>query len=647
MCGISGLYNLNAAAKPVAQREVEVMMDLIAHRGPDAAGAWVSQDRRCGLGHRRLAIIDLTPSGAQPMHGANGTAIVYNGEIYNYPELKSELSSGWEFHTASDTETILAGYEAWGVDCVDHLRGMFAFALLDQRDGSLFCARDRLGIKPFYYAVVDGRFLFASEIKALLPFLPAVEIDRRGLQQYLTFQFTIGETTLFKGVSQLAPGHRLTIRNGEISVSKYWDVVYEADVYHTPKYFKDRLVDLMDDSIRLHLRSDVPVGSYLSGGVDSTLIAIMASKHDEAHANAFHGRFTDYPGYDESSYARAAAEASGKQLYDISITARDFTDNIEKVIYHLDQPAAGPGSFPQYMVSQLAAKHNKVVLGGQGGDEIFAGYARYLVAYFEQCLKAAIDGTYRDGHFIVTAETIIPNLESLREYKPMLTSFWKDGLFESHDRRYFRLINRFADLAGEISPEFLDQSQAMADFGAIFNNTDNVHNRAYLDQMLHFDSKTLLPALLHVEDRMSMAHGLESRVPFLDHPVIEFLATVPASVKFQNGKLKNMLKDVFSDVLPPVITKRRDKMGFPVPLSEWYRNDIADFVSDLFGSQAARERSLFMPNVLAQAAGKEQKFSRKTWGLMSLELWFRAFADRGAEYRALLNKPASQPESRP
>jgi asparagine synthase (glutamine-hydrolysing) len=642
LCGIAGIVGAGGRSGQPMPREVALMNRLIGHRGPDASGVWIDPRGRCALGHRRLSIIDLSEAAAQPMHAPDGRVIVYNGEIYNYIELRDELAASWTFRTSSDTEVVLAAHAAWGEACLDRLRGMFAFLIFDQRTGAAFAARDRLGIKPFYHAEVDGRMVFASEIKAILPFLPDVDIDVRGLQQYLTFQFTIGDATMFKGVAALAPGHCLTRSpDGRVSIRRYWDVTFEADVDHSTRYFERRVGELIDESIRLHLRADVPVGSYLSGGVDSSLVAILAKRHDSANANAFHGKFIDHPGYDESAYARTAAAASGSNLHEGVFTAQDFIDNIGKIVWHMDQPAAGPGSFPQYMVSQLAAKHNKVVLGGQGGDEIFAGYARYLIAYFEQCLKGAIDGTAQAGRFVVTAETIIPNLSTLREYKPMMAGFWKQGLFESHDRRYFQLINRFADLSDEIEPEFADNSQAFEDFAAIFNNRSNVHNRAYLDQMLHFDLKTLLPALLHVEDRMSMAHGLESRVPFVDHPLIEFLATTPASIKFKDGRMKHLLKSVFGNVLPPEILNRRDKMGFPVPLSEWYEGPLREFLNDTLGSMPARTRSILRPESVRRSAGGERKFSRKTWGLLNLELWMQAFLDRAHELRAML---AQQPE---
>jgi asparagine synthase (glutamine-hydrolysing) len=307
------------------------------------------------------------------------------------------------------------------------------------------------------------------------------------------------------------------------------------------------------------------------------------------------------------------------------------------VIYHLDHPVAGPGSFPQFMVSQLAARHVKVVLGGQGGDEIFGGYARYVLAYLEQCLSAAIDGTYRNGNYVVTIESIIPNLGLLREYKPMMKEFWRQGLFDPLDARYFRLIDRSSDMDGEIDWEALDKRRVFEDFCAIFNNAANVRKEAYFDKMTHFDFKCLLPALLQVEDRMSMAHGLESRVPLLDHPVVEFAATVPADVKFKNGSMKHLIKTVFAADLPPQILSRRDKMGFPVPLKEWFDGPLREFIADTFSTMASNPRPYINARAVLANFGREARFSRKTWGLLSLETWHQRFHDRASEFRRLLD----------
>lgn len=642
MCGIAGLVSLHGDPVNGAMQRLNAMSQLIAHRGPDGHGFWTSERANVGFAHRRLSIIDLTDSGHQPMEAPNGSVITYNGEIYNYLELQEELRGGWPFRSSSDTETILAAYEKWGTDCLTHLRGMFSLALWD--GDKLFAARDRFGIKPFYYTVVDGVFYFASEMKALLPVLPDIATDASSLAEYMTFQYTIGENTLFEGIKQLLPGQALTVRNGNVRVYRYWDVHYDIDWDHRAEWFGKRMRELLEDSVRVHLRSDVPVGAYISGGIDSSLIGILASREPASGRIGFHGKFMEFPGYDESDYARAACNDSGIDLREIEIVASDFSDNIENIIYHLDQPVAGPGSFPQYMVSKLASEHVKVVLGGQGGDEIFGGYARYLIAYLEQSLKASIDGSYKNGNFVVTPESIIPHLTVLQEYKPLIRQLFSDGLFGPLDERYFRLINRSADMTDEVDWTSVDRDAVFERFQGIFNSERNVRKEAYFDSMTHFDFKCLLPALLHVEDRMSMAHGLEARVPLLDHSIVEFAASIPADVKFEGGQMKNFIKTTFGDDLPRELTERRDKMGFPVPLKEWFSGELKDMVSDVFLTQKNRHREFFNSAAILSNFEQADRFSRKVWGLLSLELWHQMFHDKAADYRALLEQNVSTKE---
>ena len=640
MCGIAGFMSLISEPCRRPASSLLAMSSLIAHRGPDGTGDWTLPDHRVGFVHRRLAIIDLSAGGAQPMEAPNGTVITYNGEIYNYIELRNELSAHWVFRSTSDTEVILAAYDRWGEDCVSHLRGMFAFALWDSREQKLFAARDRFGIKPFYHTRQGATLFFASEAKALLPFLPEIATDSSALAEYLTFQYTIGARTLFKGIDTLLPGHSLVVSNGEVTIRRYWDVQYEVDFDHSPRFFESRFKELLTNSMNVHLRADVPIGGYVSGGVDSSLVALLASRHDHRNRDGFHGRFVEHPGYDESRYAREVAELAEMSLHVIDITAVDFINHVHDVIYHLDFPVAGPGSFPQYMVSALAAKHLKVVLGGQGGDELLGGYARYLVAYLEQSLKAAMEGTYKHGNYVVTIELIVPNLGLLREYKPMIREFWREGLFDDLDRRYFRLIDRSTDMVGEVDWSSLDKAGAFESFRTIFNNQDNVRKEAYFDKMTHFDFKCLLPALLHVEDRMSMAHGLESRVPLLDHPLVEFLATVPADVKFKGGQMKQLMKTSYGDALPKSVIERRDKMGFPVPLKEWFGGPLKAFVSEVFDQQRSRRRDYFNTDVVLENFQAASQFSRKTWGLLSLELWHQRFHDRAIEFKAMARMEA-------
>jgi asparagine synthase (glutamine-hydrolysing) len=632
MCGIAGILNLDGEPIPALADRLQAMNDRQRHRGPDGEGLWTHPRGHVGLAHRRLTIIDLA-TGDQPMTAGAGRWITYNGEIYNYLELRDEIGAA-EFTTSSDTEVILRAYERSGPECLHQLRGMFAFALWDERDQSLFCARDRFGIKPLYYTIVGRNLYFASEIKALTPFLPRIETDREALREYLSFQFCLAGKTLFAGVRELLPGHRLIVRHGQVQVQRYWEVFYHLDFDHTPDYFARRVSELLQDSVRVHLRADVPVGAYVSGGLDSGVVAAMARPHCRGEFVGFNGKFSYGFEYDESQYARDLAAACDMRLHERDISVQDFTAHLRSVIYHLDFPVAGPGSFPQYMVSHLAARHRKVVLGGQGGDEIFGGYARYLMAYFEQCIKGAIDGTMHSGNFIVTYESIIPNLVTLREYKPMLKEFWREGLFEDLDRRYFQLIDRSGHLDREIRWDDLGESDPFETFRSIFH-AGNVGKESYFDSMTHFDFKTLLPALLQVEDRVSMAHGLESRVPLLDHPLVEFVATIPSSVKFKNGTLKHLLRQVSTPLLPDSIMQRKDKMGFPVPLTDWAKAEARDFIHGVLGSARARQREFIDNRVVLSKLGAEPRFGRKLWGFLCLELWQQEFHDQHERFKAM------------
>lgn len=630
MCGFFGFVTGASRAGGLIYNELTTGLERIRHRGPDDTGQWVSADTRVGFGHVRLSIIDVE-SGAQPMHSEDGRyTIIYNGEVYNYIELRNELGAD-TFRTHSDTEVILRAFQRWGADCVNRLRGMFAIAIWDSLEKKLFLARDRFGIKPLYWAKTSTGFYFASEVKALLPFLERRQVNPGALSDYFTFQFCLGHKTLMDGVWQMPAAHYAVVSPGQApKPERYWEVHYDIDYDHTEKWFTERLTELLHDSVRVHLRADVEVGSYVSGGVDSSLVAALARDvRPEGRFQAFNGRFLDGQDYDESHYAAALADENGMQLHVADIGERDFVDHIAKVIWHLDQPTAGPGSFPQYMVSKRVGENVKVVLGGQGGDEIFGGYARYLVAYFEQCIKGGIEGTLHNGNYLVTYESIIPNLETLRQYKPMLREFWASGLFGERDERYWRLVNRANTFGGILATGVLDQRATLEEFKQIFWG-QNVGKESYFDSMTHFDFKTLLPALLQVEDRMSMAHGVEARVPFLDHPLVEFAATIPADIKFKNGELKRLLKNVFAARLPEQIRNRKDKMGFPVPLNKWLKDGGAarEFVGDILGSERARTRPYLAEGLSIDAVLDGQSaYGRNLWALLSLELWHRQFVD--------------------
>jgi asparagine synthase (glutamine-hydrolysing) len=634
MCGIAGIFDTKKRKIEGLHQKLSVMGDLIAHRGPDAHGLWSNDTRNIGFAHRRLSILDLSSEADQPMQAATGDVIVFNGEIYNYLELKEALRPHWSFQTDSDTEVILAAYRVYGVDCVKYFKGMFAFALWDGE--KLFCARDHFGIKPFYYTRQSDVLYFASESKALLPFLPALTTNRQAFVEYVTFQYPMGEQTLFEHVHQLEPAHAMLITPEGMKNWRYWDVHYQIDYSREEAYFSNRLEELLSESVALHLRADVNVGAYVSGGVDSSLIGLLASEEKKSALPFFHGRFLEGAQYDESAYAKHVANQSNSTLHICDMTANDFEQTLQRVMYHLDFPVAGPGVFPQYMVSEMAAKHVKVVLGGQGGDEIFGGYARYVIAYFEQCIKAAIEGSYKTGRFVVTAESIIPNLEVLKAYKPLLKRFWSQGLFESLEKRYFSLVNRAPDLADEVNLNALEQEYVYHQFLDVFSAAKFEKAESYFDSMTHFDFKCLLPGLLHVEDRMSMAHGLEARVPFLYHPLIEFMATIPANIKFKDGRMKHLLKQTFSRILPSQVLSRKDKMGFPVPLTEWMQGGTKAYFLDILSSGVRRQNGFIDYRHVMADFEKSEQFSRKQWGFLCYEVWQQQFHDQAASYRHLL-----------
>lgn len=629
MCGIAAILGDGRDLTdrlPVMQR----MLTALTHRGPDGEGT-IHVDNQAILGHTRLAIIDIE-HGQQPMCSSDGRyTLIFNGEIYNYLELRQSLiQKGHHFDTFSDTEVLLRLLVESGTEAVNVLNGMFAFVFHDRETGEWIAARDAFGIKPLYLAESGGDLLFASEIKALLEH-PALRParDEEALQQYLSLQLCLDDRTMFAGVRKVKPGFLLVGRGSEITKQIcFWDTNYVIDQYHTEEYFIDRLRALLEDSVRLQIRSDVPLGGYLSGGVDSSLVCALASAHLDAPMPMFHGRFDESPAYDESEYAKIAASEAKGMYNETTIAATDFVESLPGLIRALDEPLAGPGLLPQFCVSRMARERVKVVLGGQGGDEIFGGYARYLVGYLEQALKGSIFETQEEGRHLVTLESIIPQLPLLKQYQPLLAKFWRDGLFESMDARYFRLIDRSSDLNASLAPDLLasfDSEAVFGEFQKVFNHPDTT---SYINKMTHFDQKTLLPALLQVEDRVSMSVSLEARVPLLDTRIVDLVTTMPPPLKFQGGRSKYVLKKATHTLLPQKILDRKDKMGFPVPLSEWMRRGpVRDFVGDILLSRRSLERGVFRPQSLERLMTSQGVGARPLWGALSLELWHREFID--------------------
>ena len=634
MCGIAGIVEFNNLDEKL-QSKLEVMGNILAHRGPDDKGIWIHENLNIGFTHRRLSIIDLSTAGKQPMSDNGGNWIIFNGEIYNYKQIALELNVN-QFKSKSDTEVILLAYRKWGRKCLNKFRGMFAFVIWDEDKKELFCARDHFGIKPFYYFTYGEKFYFASEIKALLPFKSEIKTNKEGFKDYLTFQLCLNGKTLFEGIEELKPASFLTFSKNKLKIQTYWEVFYEPDFSKSEKYFQKKFTELLTNSVQAHMVGDVPVGAYISGGYDSSSIGSIANSFSNGNFIGFTGKFSKHgEQFDESIYASLVANQNNFELKSIDISSNDFIDNISKVIYHLDHPVAGPGSFSQYMVSKLASKYMKVVVGGQGGDEIFGGYTRYLIAYFEQCIKAAIEGNANSGNFVVTYESIIPNLIALKNYKPMIQQFWRDGLFDSMDNRYFNLINRAPNLNREINWTELEPYSSREDFLRIFNG-ENFRKESYFDRMTHFDFKTLLPGLLHVEDRMSMAHGLESRVPLIDRKIVELAAKVPANIKFKNGEMKYLFKKIVKPFLPKKVYNRKDKMGFPTPINDWFKGELKEFVLDILGSKKAMSREFINNKFASKQIENESKFGRNLWALISLELWHNEFHDKSNYYKKLI-----------
>jgi asparagine synthase (glutamine-hydrolysing) len=639
MCAIAGIISLDGNPIQLLELKLKMMLKILTHRGIDDCGLWQDPSNSIGFAHNRLSIQDLDAHAKQPMvNNNNGNVIVYNGEIYNHSELRKQYFPLDKFYTNSDTETLLTLYEKFGIEMLHKLDGMYSFAIFNKSSREVTFVRDRLGIKPFYYLVSDRVIYFASEAKALIPFLNSIDTNPYAFKEYLTFQYGLTNHTMFNNIERLSPGCTLSIKDSQITIKKYWDLHYSINFDMTEEYAKDKLISILSTTIKNHGVSDVDIGSFVSGGIDSSLIYALTRANPTSSKHAFNGAFKGLVEYDESIYASRQVEMYDGHLHEVEINSDDFINNIRNVIYHLDYPVAGPGSFAQYMVAKAASSHVKVIYAGQGGDELFGGYARYILAYFEQCIKASINGEYDPKKYILTIESIIPNLRVLKQYSPMIKEFWREGLFDHMDLRYFRLINRSNDMINEINWDELDSFNIFNDFELKFNKDHDKSNGSYFDKMSRFDLKYLIPALLHVEDRVTMAHGLESRVPLLDHKLVEFMASVPANIKYKNGNMKYLLKSTFADKIHPSILNRVDKMGFPVPISEWCKSNILEFINDLLSTMKSKNRPFINSDSIRHVSSHTNINNRKLWALISLELWYQEYHDKSMMWGKMLEK---------
>jgi len=630
MCGIAGFVSC-AQLGPDARERVVSMRDVIAHRGPDEAGLHL--DSRAALGHRRLSIVDLK-TGQQPLSNEDGTIrVIFNGEIYNHADIRPELEArGHRYRTHSDTETIVHAYEEWGDDCVHRFRGMFAFAIWDSTRARLLLVRDRLGVKPLYWTRQRDLLLFGSEIKAILASGYVQPEARLGaLPEYLATRSTSGDETLFNGIHRLPPGHRLVFEHGEVTITEYWDVpAGRTQKLRDGRDVVDQFQDLFTESVKLRLMSDVPLGVFLSGGLDSSAIAAtMAGLVDqpiETFSVAFKQR-----AFSELTYAREVSTAIGANSHEVVIDDADYFGALPKLVWHEDEPIAHPSSVPLYFVSEMAKKFVTVVLTGEGSDELLAGYGRYPRILWNwragRLYDTAVPGHLRSA----IAEKVVPMLP------PKLARFAGRsflGIDRSPESMVFdsfasvRLCEQRALLSGDFR-NAVTASRAYGPSLAYFRTPPE--GATLLDRILYADMKTYLVELLMKQDQMSMAASIESRVPFLDHKLVEFAASLPDSWKLKGLTTKRVLREAMKNVLPASILNR-PKMGFPVPLGAWLRGGWNSVAADVLLDRQARERGITDPAAVEQllrdhAAGRVNGTDR-LWSLLNLELWFRTFIDK-------------------
>jgi asparagine synthase (glutamine-hydrolysing) len=643
MCGICGTAGF---AEP---HLLERMTDLMAHRGPDDRGVFITPDSMFGLAYCRLSIIDLSPAGHMPMGNENDVVwLTYNGEIYNFSSLRAELEAlGHYFRSHTDSEVLVHGYEQWGLDLLNRLNGMFALALLDlrKRPAKLLLARDRFGIKPLYYTTLNGRLIFASEIKAILS-VPGVprEVDLASLHRYLAFLWVPGPETMFKHIYKLSPGHYLEWCDGRHSIRSYWDIRFDPMRAKSTGELAVQLREILTRAVKRHLISDVPVGIFLSGGLDSNKIVALASgiisEPLKTYTIAYRPEDSSLEQSDEdASSARHVAQRFQTRHHEI-LVAPNATDLLPKVIWHLDEPVADPAAISTYLISQAARPDLKVLLSGQGGDEIFAGYRVYWVDRLSRLLRT-IPQSFRDGP-TTTALNLLPRLMS------KIPGARPGVMLAMH--RYLRKLLPGVNLAPELRyvsfRSYYSDTQQMALYAPALREAlagtvagdrhlayfAHVTDGSFLNRMLYVDMKTFLPELnLTYSDKLSSAASVEVRVPFLDNEVVEFMARMPASLKLKGLKTKYLLRHSLRGMLPNKIIQRR-KAGFGAPIRAWLRRDLRDMVDNLLANNAVRRRGYFEPialrNLIADDREGHEDNTNRIWALITLELWHQTFIDR-------------------
>ncbi len=603
------------------------MLDTIQHRGPDDEGLYTAGS--VGLGHRRLSIIDLS-TGRQPLSNEDGAVwIVFNGEIYNYQELRTFLlSKGHIFRTQTDTETIVHLYEELGPACLEKLRGMFAFAIWDARTRTLFLARDRVGIKPLYYSLTNSALVFGSEIKAVLA---DPDVDRQiapeMIDRFLTFLYLPGEETLHRGVTKLAPGHYLLVRNGQSEIRPYWDLDFSKSGERLTEAQAERqLSGLLAESVRLHMIADVPVGVLLSGGVDSTAVLSFAAENTDQPINTFTVGFEGGEVPDERGYAKLAAGTFGSRHYDMTISARGFAEFLPKYVWHMEEPVCEPPAVALYYVSKMARSHVKVLLSGEGGDEAFAGYSNYRnLLWLERAKRAPLRGAAAWG---LALAHLLWRSPRLARYRRLLRAEFP-GYYHSRTSSPERRDGN--GFGGWYSADFRAQVDVERSLEPVRRMQKRVSGLDPLDAMLYIDTKTWLPDDLLVKaDKMTMANSLELRVPLLDHKVLEFAAALPPNYKVRGLTTKYIARRALGRRVPKAILER-PKAGFPVPYQSWLQKELQGWVREILLDRRSTNRGYFNPAAVRDALAREEAtggYSKEIFSLVTLELWHRSFLEQ-------------------
>ena len=640
MCGIAGVINYYEK-RSVSKRLLQNMVSKLEHRGPDDVGYYLKGP--AGLGMRRLSVIDVE-TGNQPLSNENNTVwVVFNGEIYNYKELRQELEkNGHTFKTNADTEVLVHLYEDMGRELVTRLNGMFSFALWDTKSRILLLARDRVGIKPLYYHIGRDRLVFGSELKALLQdkSVPR-DLNFQAVHSYLSLLYVPSPMTIFEGVKKLPPAHVLEYIDGEVAIYRYWSVPYqpvdaeETDLHprqfnaNTVKYYAGEVRERLKESVRRRMISDVPLGAFLSGGIDSSAIVALMTETANTQVKTFSIGFRNAGYYDEREHARKIVNMFNTKHHEDEVEPNAL-EMLPLLVKHFDEPFADSSAIPTYLVSKLARQHVTVCLSGTGGDELFAGYRRYLL---EELLNRYHKSPKIFKWFVNTFAGGLPvsRKSAMKEYFLLLKRFLARQE-QSPMLRYIGLMTCFSEEAKEqLYTDALPPNLAPAHdiMSRHYNTAGNFDD---LTRTLMADFHTYLPGdLLVKEDRMTMAASLEGRVPFLDHEFIEFVAAMPSTFKTNKLTTKYILKEAMRGVLPKNIIDRR-KHGFGVPIAEWFKADIKSYAEDVFHDSRTRERGLFkndfMVSLLAEHQEGLQDYSGQLWALLMFELWCREYLDK-------------------